>query len=250
MIITINGRALPVLPDETLLQAARRAGVDIPTLCHHEGLEDWGGCRLCVVELKRPGQGEAAVVPSCMQRVEDGVAIETHSERVLRIRAALLDLLLARAPEAAPIQALAREHGIMATSFEPRPDPDRCILCNVCVRVCEKVGAHALSTAGRGAEGGISLPFGDDASACIGCAACAESCPTDAIEMRDLGTTRHIWGRDFERAPCTICGAPTLTREHAAFLAERTSLPADAFEVCDDCRRQATSKTFNHVILR
>ncbi len=244
MIVTINGRDLIASPEETLLQVARRNGIAIPTLCEHAGLEAWGGCRLCVVEMSRTAGGPVRVVPSCLQPVEEGLRVETHTARILGIRATLLDLLLARTPEAPRIRELALEHGVKRTSFVPRVDPDKCILCSICVRACAAVGADALGTAGRGAAGRISLPFGEDASACVGCGACALSCPTGAIEMTDRGLARRIWGRTFERIPCATCGAPTLTREHAAHLVRRTELPAERFGVCDRCRREQASRQF------
>lgn len=244
MILNIDGRDLPAEPGDTLLAVARRHGLSIPTLCYHEGLEAWGGCRLCVVEMRRPGSDEVRVVPSCLQPAEEGLRVQTATERLRGIRAVLLDLLLARAPEAEPIRRLALEHGVARTGFVARIDPDKCILCSICIRACEKIGAHAIATAGRGAAGKVTLPFGEDASACVGCGACALSCPTGAIPLEDVGATRTLWGRRFERIRCSACGRPTLTREHAAHLAARTGLPDDTFAVCDACRRERAGQVF------
>jgi NADH dehydrogenase/NADH:ubiquinone oxidoreductase subunit G len=243
MILTINGRPLAATPGETLLTVARRAGIDVPTLCHHEGLEPWGGCRLCVVELRRRPDEAPRVVPSCLQLAEDGLRVETHSENVLRIRATLLDLLLTRAPNSELIRKLALEHGVADGTFVPREPINDCILCTLCTRACAAIGAHAISTAGRGAEGEVSLPFLDDASACVGCGSCAAICPTGCIAMTDQGNRRTIWGRTFERVPCEVTGRPTLTREFAALLAKRTGLPEDSFFVTDEGRRRQTADT-------
>jgi bidirectional [NiFe] hydrogenase diaphorase subunit len=244
MIVIINGRDLPAQPGESLLDLARRAGIGIPTLCHHEGLEPWGGCRLCVVEARRPGSHAARVVPACLFPAQDGLLVDTDTPRIRRIRATLLDLLLARCPQSERLQELALEYGVRRTSFVERRDPDKCILCNVCVRACAAVGANAISTAGRGVVGEIALPFRDDPRDCIGCGACALSCPTGAIAMIDTGTSRRIWERSFERIPCPDCGSPTLTREHAAQLAVRTGLPEETFHGCDRCRREQASRRF------
>ena len=244
MIVVINGRDLHAQPGDSLLDVARRTGIHIPTLCHHEGLEPWGGCRLCLVEVGRPGGHAARVVPACLFPARDGLRADTDTARIRRLRAGVLDLLLARCPQSAKIQELALEYGVRRTSFTERKNADKCILCNICVRACAAVGANAIGTAGRGVVGEIALPFHDDPSACVGCGACALSCPTGAIEMVDAGFTRRIWERDFERVRCASCGRPTLTREHSAHLVARSGLPEDSFKACDRCRREQAGRQF------
>ena len=148
MIVVINGRDLHARPGDSLLDVARRTGIHIPTLCHHEGLEPWGGCRLCLVEVDRPGGHAARVVPACLFPARDGLRVDTDSARIRRLRAGVLDLLLARCPQSTKIQELALEYGVRRTSFTERKNADKCILCNICVRACAAVGANAIGTAG------------------------------------------------------------------------------------------------------
>lgn len=250
MWLTIDGRELSAEQGETILQVAKRAGIAIPTLCYHAGLDPAGACRICVVEVQRPGRAEAEISPACHHLVEEGLVVQTRSKRAEKVRRAVVDLLLARAPESDRIQSLARRYGLTKTSYVPREDPDLCILCGMCVRICEALGASALSTAGRGAEGQIAVAFFDDASECVGCGACARNCPTGAIPMEEDSAGRTIWGRTFLFERCPGCGRGKLTPEHIELLVERSGLDRSYFEHCDECRRRATADQFKAVMGR
>ena len=132
--LTVNGRRVTVPDDATILDAARAAGVEIPTLCQFDGLEPWGGCRLCVVDMSQSGWDDDwfKVVTACNHPVQDGMTVVTDSERILETRRVVLDLLLARCPDTPLVQRLAAEHGVEQTSYTPRPEPDDCILCDLC----------------------------------------------------------------------------------------------------------------------
>lgn len=250
MWVTIDGRELEAKQGETVLQVAKRAGIAIPTLCNHAGIEPAGACRMCVVEITPPGKDESEISAACVHPAADGMVVQTRSKRAEKVRKAVVDLLLARAPKSERIQALARRYGLKKSTYPPRADADLCVLCGLCVRVCETVGANALSTAGRGAEGEIAVAFFDDASECIGCAACAENCPTGAIPVERGEGTRKIWGRVFQLERCRECGAPTLPPEQIDHLVARTRLTRDDFELCDECRRRATAARFDAVMGR
>ena len=248
--LTVDGRKVTVADDAYLLDAAREAGVDVPTLCQFDGLEPWGGCRLCVVDIWQEGWDDDwfKMVTACNHPVKEGLRVFTHSERVLETRRVVLDLLLARCPETPLIRRLAVEHGIEETSYVPNPEPTDCILCGLCTRVCDHIGVSAISTADRGAGQEIAPPFHEPPEACIGCLACAEICPTDFIPFRTSTATRSIWDREFDMLRCQDCGRAHITKaqaeHHTAHRAEATGVPQDWFRYCDSCKRKQQAARF------
>jgi len=229
--LTLNGRRVTVGEDATILDAARKAGVDIPTLCQFDGLEPWGGCRLCVVDMSLASWDDDwfKVVTSCNHPVEDGMTVLTDTERIVDTRRVVLDLLLARCPETPLIQGLAREHGIEQTSYAPNPEPDECIVCGLCTRV------------------EIAPPFHQAPPDCIGCLACAEICPTDCIPYSTSNIRREIWGKEFEMLRDPKTGEAMVTKEQAEHFAERTGVPMSYFETSDASKRREMAKTFERL---
>jgi len=221
--LTIDGRQVEALEGSTMLEVARENGIDIPTLCFHEALEPYGGCRLCVVELLT-SRG-SRLVASCVHPAEEGVEVRTDSEIVQKSRRMTVELLLAAAPNAKVIQELAAEMGVE----EPRVklgDND-CILCGLCVRACKEiVGANAISLVNRGFAKEVKPPFEIGSNACIGCATCVFICPTGAVRLEDVLANRSVHEResDFESRPCKLCGdhylAAELRQDYEALLAE------------------------------
>jgi bidirectional [NiFe] hydrogenase diaphorase subunit len=219
----------------TLLQAARANGFEIPTLCYHPDLPSEGHCRLCVVEV---GEGpRTRLVNSCTYPVEKGLKVQTHSDKVMHARRIVLELLLARAPQAKLIQDLAHDHGVFETRFHVEDPEELCILCGLCVRTCKEiVGVSAISMASRTPDKQVATPFKEASEACIGCGSCAFICPTNVIPYTEKDGVRTIWGRNFELQPCNVCGnyiAPKAQLEHWAHL---TGDPVETFFVCRDCR--------------
>jgi NADH dehydrogenase/NADH:ubiquinone oxidoreductase subunit G len=223
---TIDGIRVSVPRGTTLLEAARLCGIEIPTLCHHEGLPAEGSCRLCVAEIR----GQLAV--SCMFPLRDrDFRAETGSPAVMDARRYVLSLLVNRAPKAPRIARLAEEYGVAP---DPRfmKDPDGCIRCGRCVRACRANGPEAIALAGRGFARTVTGPFRKPPEDCIGCLACALSCPTGKIAFSEKAGTRKIWEREFELAPCPECGARVFTREQIGFYGGQASA------VCPSCRRR------------
>jgi bidirectional [NiFe] hydrogenase diaphorase subunit len=182
MKIILNGKPKQVREGETVLDAARRAGIDIPALCSHDALEPYGACRLCIVEVTERGKKRSKVVASCLYPVKEGLDVRTGTAKIVKLRKFLIELLLARSPETPYVRELAARYGVTKTRFLHPNDP--CILCGLCVRVCaEVVGANAIGFSQRGITRRIDSPFGMDHSRCVACGACTYVCPTGAIQM-------------------------------------------------------------------
>jgi NADH-quinone oxidoreductase subunit G/NADP-reducing hydrogenase subunit HndD len=201
--IEINGSAVEAGKGEMLLAAIRRAGINIPTLCNIDGLPATGACRLCVVEV----EGQRGLVPSCAFPVVEGMKVLTHSPKAVQARKTIVELLLADHPDDClycirngncQLQALAEELGVRerryagaktaahqdVSSPSIERDPEKCILCGKCVRVCEEVqGVSAIDFAGRGSRTRISTAFekGMNTSSCVFCGQCVTACPTGAL---------------------------------------------------------------------
>ncbi len=179
--LTINGFDVQVDEGTTVLEAARWMGINIPTLCYYEGLSPYGSCRLCVVEV---GVGKRArLAASCTLPVQEGLAVRTHSQRVVRARKMLVELMLASFPNSKVIQDLAAKIGVERVRF--KVEEEDCILCGRCVRMCaEQMGAAAIDFINRGARRKIATPFHQPSELCRGCGACMFVCPLVELPCR------------------------------------------------------------------
>ncbi len=242
MIITIDGKQYSVNPGEMIKDAAERNGIEIPSLCHHSALAGQACCRLCIVEVEE--NNSRKIVVSCVYPVKEGLVVYSTSEKIKRLRKNILTLIGVRAPKA---------EGILAeycTLYNVEPQEERfnadkeekCILCGLCVKACETVGASAISTMQRGIHKVVSTAFGKPSKDCIGCAACAGVCPAKAISVKESYETREIWGQVFELVVCQSCGKPFATKEMINWLNKKGV--ANAI-YCTKCQRKEAVLPFS-----
>ncbi len=179
VLLQIDGTAVEASEGMTVLETAQSAGISIPTLCHHEELEPFGGCRLCIVEVE--SRGWTKLVVSCVYPVEENLIVRTRSEKVDRIRKTILELLLAHAPDAPELKYFAKEYGADPNRYEK--DASFCIHCGLCVRYCAEVKrADAIGFVDRGIRKEISFIPEIAATVCNDCKACFPLCPTSYLQ--------------------------------------------------------------------
>ncbi len=211
--LTIDGTPVEVEAGTTILEAAQKIGIHIPTLCYHPALRLEGACRVCVVEV----EGMRNLVASCVYPVANNMVVKTNSEAVRRARKMVVELLIANHPQdclvcsrhgKCELQDLASQLGIREVRFTGAKrdlpldessysivrDPNKCILCGRCVRVCQETQAvHAIGLANRGSASIVTTPFNHGLAdgPCVGCGQCINVCPVGALREKD--DTERVW---------------------------------------------------------
>ncbi|MFZ7132680.1 MAG: formate dehydrogenase subunit alpha [Eubacteriales bacterium] len=228
--ITMDGQQIEVSDNSTILDVAKKLGKDIPTLCHHESLNmiDGASCRMCLVDV----EGMRNLVPSCTMPVNDGMVIHTNNEKVIQARKTVLELLISKHPldcmtcdkaGDCKLQDYCFKYDVKDSSYNNEKifnkkldqsnefyyyDPNKCILCGKCVRVCSQLqGVGAIGLSERGYDTHVAVPFEQRItdSTCVSCGNCVSQCPVGALVPKRKEKFRN-WEVTKTKTTCAYCG--------------------------------------------
>jgi bidirectional [NiFe] hydrogenase diaphorase subunit len=217
--LVIDEQEVSARAGQTILEVARENDIDIPTLCHLDGLSEVGACRMCLIEIK----GSNKLLPACVATVQEGMEVSTKTERLQKHRRVILELLFAERNHICSVcvsngrcelQSMAQDQGVTHVRLPYRNpalpvdasherftlDHNRCILCTRCVRACGEIeGAHVWDVMGRGINSTIIAdlhePWGE--SSCTRCGKCVQVCPTGALFDKSKIGSDHPKNPDF-----------------------------------------------------
>lgn len=225
--LTIDGKEIEVPAGMNLIDAAERAGIHIPNLCYLKGMKGIGACRLCLVEI----QGLKAPVIACNTKVKDGMIVNTKTDKVQEVRKFVIDLILSMHPldcmtctkaGKCNLQKYAYDFELKESSFTRKKfgyptdaanpfimrDPDYCILCGRCARVCNEQGTNVLEFMGRGVDSRVitanDKPLQE--SGCTFCGSCVDACPVNALLESDRLRKGREWDYKEINSVCLLCG--------------------------------------------
>jgi NADH dehydrogenase/NADH:ubiquinone oxidoreductase subunit G len=225
--VTIDGNTVQAPEGTNLIEAADLAGIHIPNLCYLKGMKGIGACRLCLVEV----EGLKAPVIACNTKVKEGMVVNTNTENIQEIRKFVVDLLLSMHPldcmtctkaGVCNLQRYAYDFELKESTFTRKKfgypidqanpfikrDPDYCVLCGRCVRVCQEQDTNVLEFMGRGVEAKV-ITAGDkplQESACTFCGSCVDACPVNALLESDRWRKGREWEYEKVKSVCLLCG--------------------------------------------
>lgn len=183
--LTIDNKEIKAEEGMTVIEAARSAGIDIPSFCHHEHLEPYTACRICLVEIEAKGRTDLHT--ACSYPVAENLVVTTKTDEIVEIRRTLLEMMLSHAPDSRDVRALAEEYGAQKDRFDK--ESSFCIHCALCVRYCAEVKKkHAVGFVGSGTSREISFNPEVASKECWNCRECFELCPTEALQTAYLFT--------------------------------------------------------------
>ncbi len=211
--ITIDGAKIKAPKGSLVLDVALDYGICIPSLCHVRGLTPIGACRICIVEVIKNGRSK--VTASCTLEVEEGMKILAHSDKILKARKNIAEMLVAEAPNSRAIQDIAVRCGVKNVRYPFRHK--NCVLCGRCIRTCSEMWqSKSLGFVGRGSERHVALPFNKRPEFCKRCNDCIELCPMTITPCPGPM-------KEGEEALCGLCEA-------------QMSMANEVPDTCVDCR--------------
>jgi len=223
--VIINGKEIEAPKGKLLLEVCLENGFPVPNFCYYKDLPPQAACRMCLVRIEKMGRLQTA----CTVRVSEGMVVTTESEEIRRVRIAMVDFILANHPLDCPVcdkggecelQWMAMNYGDLLARFDEQKDatgeyplspfiwldPQRCILCYRCIRVCDEwVGNHALGVRGRGAHSVIVGNRPDGTLECENCGNCVEVCPVGALTSANFRFRARPWDIRDTVTTCTYC---------------------------------------------
>lgn len=237
----IDGKKVPILLYESVIDSATRAGVYIPTLCDDVAFVNVEACcRLCLVEITQ--NGKSRIVSACETKAEGNMEISTNSENVQRARRTILQLMYSEAPENETILKIMKKYGVEPNDRLPNKEDRACIQCKKCINACKYWSKKkTLGKSGRGINSKVDTPNGEPSDACIGCATCQINCPINVIETKETHDKRIIWGKEFDLLYCENCGKLLTTKENF-----EEAYYEDAPKLCYDCSELYRKEHRNH----
>ncbi len=225
--VTIDGREIEAPEGTNLIDAAQMGGIHIPNLCYLKGMKGIGACRLCLVDV----EGMKAPMIACNTKVKEGMKVNTKTPAILETRKFIIDLVLSMHPldcmtctkaGVCNLQEYAYEFEIKESNFTRKKfghpvdagnpfikrDPDYCVLCGRCVRVCKEQGTNVLDFMGRGVGAKVTTAIDKplQESGCTFCGSCLDACPVNSIIEADRWRKGREWDYQSTNSACLLCG--------------------------------------------
>ncbi|MEO0083420.1 MAG: 4Fe-4S dicluster-binding protein [candidate division WOR-3 bacterium] len=234
--VVIDGIKTEASSGATILSVAKQELIEITTLCYNENLDPRGACRICTVEVEV--WGRKRLVTACNYPINADIIVNTKSERVIKLRQLILEVLWARTPNSKRIIELAEKYNVKKPRFTIEQTTDNCIVCGLCVQVCKDiVGVNAIGLSNRGIFRKPITPYQEPSQTCIGCGSCVYVCPTDAITMIDKDGKRYFerWNTEFKLVGCESCGSYFATDAQIEYIRKVIGKDDPSLHYCPSC---------------
>ncbi|UCH89171.1 MAG: (2Fe-2S)-binding protein [Thermoplasmata archaeon] len=229
--LRIDGLDVQAEDGWTILETCQFYGIDIPTLCYDHGLSPYGACRLCLVEI---GEGKnAKLVSSCTYPALEGLKVKSHSNRIIKARKIVIELMIARCPNSKTLQDLASKYNVQKIRFKIKHED--CLLCGLCVRMCkEQMMSGAIDFIGRGKDRRITTAFDEKSDLCRTCGGCMYICPICELRCQGPDPPGAVCGSCLEMSPTCL----DFSSEAQCFMVESG---------CGTCVRNPIKKNVNEM---